>query len=75
MYSIKISEKALKFGDVDIMCLDANNLYGWVISQYLPYSKFKWFNQKEIDKFDVNLIGKNSLDTQYQATKKININY
>ena len=57
------------------MCLDANNLYGWVISQYLPYSKFKWFNQTEIDKFDVNLIGENSLDTQYQATKKININY
>ena len=32
------------------------------MSQYLPYSKFKWLNQKEVDKFDVNLIGENSLD-------------
>ena len=26
--------------------LDENNLYGWAVSQYLPYSKFKWLNQK-----------------------------
>ena len=26
----------------------------------LPYSKFKWLNQKEIDKFYVNLIIENS---------------
>ena len=24
-----------------ITYLDANNLYGWAISQYLPYSEFK----------------------------------
>ena len=45
-----------------IRYLDANNLYGWAMSQYLPYSKFKWLNQKEIDKFDVNLISGNSSD-------------
>ena len=45
-----------------IMYLDANNLYDQTMSQYLPYSKFKWLNQKEIDKFDVNSIGKNNLD-------------
>ena len=33
---------------------DANNLYSWAMNQYLPYSKFKWFNQKESDQFDVN---------------------
>ena len=44
-----------------ITFLNANNLYGWAMSQYLPYSKFKWLNQKEIDKFDVNLISENSL--------------
>ena len=27
---------------------------------YLPYGEFKWLNQKETDKFDVNLIGENS---------------
>ena len=30
-------------------------------SQYLPYGGFKGFNQKEIDNFDVNSIGENSL--------------
>ena len=23
------------------------------MSEYLPYGRFKWLNQKEIDKFDV----------------------
>ena len=45
-----------------IMYLDANNLYGWAMSQYLPYGGFKWLNQKEIDKFDVNPIDCNSID-------------
>ena len=26
--------------------LDANNLYSWSMSQYLPYSEFKLLNQK-----------------------------
>ena len=26
------------------------------MSQYLPYSEFKWLSQKEINKFDINLI-------------------
>ena len=30
------------------------------MSQYLPYRGFKWLNQKEIDRFDVNLIEENS---------------
>ena len=45
-----------------IMYLDTNNLYGWAMSQYLPYSEFKWLNEKEIDKFDITLIAQNSLD-------------
>ena len=31
--------------------IDANNLCGWAMSQYLPYSGFKWLNQKEISDF------------------------
>ena len=42
-------KKPSKFGVI-------KNGYGLVISQYLPYSKCKWLYQKEIDKFDVNLI-------------------
>ena len=31
---------------VFIMYLDANNLYGWAMTQYLPYSGFKWLSKK-----------------------------
>ena len=29
-----------------IMYLDANNLYGWAMSQYLPTGGFKWLNEE-----------------------------
>ena len=32
------------------------------MSQHLPYSGFNWWNQKEIDKFDLNSIGENCSD-------------
>ena len=31
--------------------LDMNNLYGWVMSEYLHYEMFKWL--KNVDRFDV----------------------
>ena len=36
-----------------IMYLDANNLYGWAMSQYLPTSGFKWLKQNKIDNLDL----------------------
>ena len=36
-----------------IMYLDANNLYGWAMSQYLPTGNFKWMTDKEISKIDL----------------------
>ena len=36
-----------------IMYLDANNLYGWSMSQYLPTGGFKWLTEKQIDKLDL----------------------
>ena len=30
------------------------------MSQYLIFNRFKWLNQKEIDKFDINSIVENS---------------
>ena len=41
------------------MFLDANNLYRWALSQFFPYSEFKWLNRKEINRFDINLINEN----------------
>ena len=35
-----------------------NNLYGWAMSKYLPYGRFKWL--KNVDGFDVNLISEKS---------------
>ena len=37
-----------------ITYLDMNNLYGWAMSEYLPYGGFKWL--KYIGKFDIMLI-------------------
>ena len=34
-----------------ITYLDANNLYGWAMIQYLPYSGPKWLNKKKIVTF------------------------
>ena len=44
----------------EITYLDANNLYGRAMSQYLPYRGFKWLNQKEISDFSLNSISENS---------------
>ena len=38
--------------------LDMNNLYGWAMSEYLPYQGFKWL--KNVDKFDVMSINEKS---------------
>ena len=35
-----------------IMYLDANNLFGWAMSQYLPTGNFRWMKDKEINKID-----------------------
>ena len=38
-----------------IMYWDANNLYGWAMIQDLPCCGFKWFSNKEINGFDLNV--------------------
>ena len=45
-----------------ITYLDKNSLYSWSMSQYFSYTGFKWLNQKEIDKFCLNAIAKNTSD-------------
>ena len=36
-----------------IMYLDANNLYGWAMTQYLPTGNFRWMTDKEVSKIDL----------------------
>ena len=36
-----------------IMYLDANNLYGWAMSQYLATGNFWWMKDKEMNKLDL----------------------
>ena len=45
-----------------ITYLDKNNLYGWAMSEYLPYGEFEWL--ENIDEFDINSISEKS-DTRY----------
>ena len=61
----KANNKYIKFYDDSIpskciMNLNANNLHGWAMSQYLPYNEFIWLNIKEIDRFDVGAMNENS---------------
>ena len=41
-----------------ITYLDKNNLYGWAMSEYLPYGEFKWL--KNVNKLDVMSINEKS---------------
>ena len=43
-----------------IMYLDANNLYGWAMSQYLPTGNFKWLSQNQIEKANLGKYTENS---------------
>ena len=39
-----------------IQYLNANNLYGWAMSQKLPVNDFKWVKQEELSKFNEDFI-------------------
>jgi hypothetical protein len=39
---------------------DANNLYGWAMSQYLPHSEFRWLNEQEISQMDIQSVQEDS---------------
>ena len=39
-----------------LLYLDANNLYGWAMSQKLPVDNFKWIEKDYLLKFDENFI-------------------
>jgi hypothetical protein len=43
-----------------LLYLDANNLYGWAMSQYLPSGGFRWIPESEFSAIDWTLLRKNS---------------
>ena len=55
-----------------IMYLDANNLYGWAMSQYLPTGGFRWMTQKKIDKID---LAKHKEDSEKSFILEVDLEY
>ena len=55
-----------------IMYLDANNLYGWAMSQYLPTGNFRWMKDKEINKID---LGKYKADGKKGLIHEVDLEY
>ena len=55
-----------------IMYLDANNLYGWAMSQYLPTGNFNWMTDKEISKID---LGKYKADGKKGLILEVDLEY
>ena len=55
-----------------IMYRDANNLYGFAMSQYLPTGNFKWMTDKEISKID---LGKYKADGKNGLILEVDLEY
>ena len=55
-----------------VMYLDANNLYGWGLSQYLPTGKFGWMTNQKITKIDA---GKYKTDGKDGLILEVDLKY
>ena len=55
-----------------IMYLDADNIYGWAMSQYLPTGGFRWLTEKEINKID---LAKYKKDSEKGVTLEVDLEY
>ena len=52
--------------------LDAGNLYGWAMSQYLPTGNFKWMSDREIKQID---LGKCKADGKKGSILEVDLEY
>ena len=55
--------------------LDANNLYGWAMSQKLPVKGFKWVKQKKLSKFNEDFIKKYDEDSNTGYFFEVDLEY
>ena len=55
--------------------LDANNLYGWAISQKLPVKGFKWVKQKNISIFNEDFIKRYDEDCNKGYFLELDVKY
>ena len=63
-----------------ITYLDANNLYDWAMSQYLPTGGFRWMTEKQIDNMDLAKYDENSkkrliLEVDLEYPKELHDNH
>ena len=58
-----------------IKYLDANNLYGWAMSQKLPVNDFKWAKQDELSKFNEDFIKNYDEDSNSGYFLEVDIDY
>ena len=56
-----------------LMYLDANNLYGWAMSQTLPGNGFKW--KKNVSKFDEDFIKNYNENSNKEYILEVDIEY
>ena len=52
--------------------LDANNLYGWAMSQYLPVDGFRWLTEKEINEI---VLAKYEEDSKKGLISEVDLEY
>ena len=55
-----------------VLYLEANNLYGWAMSQYLPTGGFRWLTGKEISKLE---LGKYKTDGKKGLIQEVDLEY
>ena len=55
-----------------IIYLDANNLYGWAMSQHLPTGGFRWMTDRQIENLD---LGKYNEDSKKGLILEVDLEY
>ena len=55
--------------------LDANNLYGWAMSQKLPVNGFKWVEKPKLSRFNERFIKNYNENSDIGYFLEVNIDY